>query len=191
MQSNDLTLSTALAGSYRSKNQSADMMAKDNYVFDKDLSNIQSRVYFNQDENKLLITYRGTKNWLNDIPTDFGILTGTLKDTDRYKSSKKVYDNAKAKYNGSELTVVGHSLGGSLASAVGEKGDKIVTYNKGAGIFEPFGKSKSNETSYRWAGDIISAMSFFNSNKHTLGSLKDPLTAHNRDNLDTIKPIYL
>lgn len=190
-ETTDLTLADALTGTYKSKNQSADMMAKDNYVFDKELSNIQSRVYFNQDNNKLLITYRGTKNWLNDIPTDFAILTGNLKETDRYKHSKDVYNKAKAKYNGSELTVAGHSLGGSLASAVGEEGDNIVTYNKGAGLFEPLGKSKSNEKSYSWSGDIISGLSIFNSNRKSLGSLKDPLSAHNLKNLEHIRPIYL
>jgi hypothetical protein len=191
MTTNQLRLSDALSGTYKSKKKSAEMMAKTNYLFDPELSNIQSRVYFNHDENKLLVTFRGTKNILNDVPTDLAIATGTLPLTERYMSSKIIYDKAKNKYMGAQTTVLGDSLGGSLASAIGQKDDKIVTFNKGAGILEPITKSKSNEKGYSWAGDIVSGLTLFNSNQKRIGNLKNPLSAHDYSNLESIKPIYI
>ena len=90
-----LTLSDTLNSTYLNKKEGANLIDKSGYEFDKELSNIQSRVYHNPIDNKVLVTYRGTTNLLNDIPSDLAILTGTLKNTNRYKESKKVYENAK------------------------------------------------------------------------------------------------
>lgn len=192
MDESKLVFAKALEGTYKTKKESADMMAKSNYILDSELSNIQSRAYFNKDENKLLITYRGTKNLINDVPTDISILLGTLKNTDRYKSSKKLYDKAKEKYNPSQTTIIGDSLGGSLASEVGRtSNDQVLTFNKGAGLLEPLTMTKTNEKSYRWKGDIVSGLSIFNKNQHTIGDWKPPLVAHNYENLNKLRPIYL
>jgi hypothetical protein len=81
--------------------------------------------------------------------------------------------------------LVGHSLGGSLASAVSEPNDKVITYNKGsAGFVGPATETKANETAYRWNGDILSAMSVFDKHKPiTLGGFKDPISAHHLSNI--------
>jgi hypothetical protein len=89
-----------------SKKDSSNLLSKSGYQFDSQLSNIQSRVYHNPKNNKVLVTYRGTKNWLNDVPTDLAILVGGLKSTSRYKDSKKVYENAKKKYNNDSVTIM-------------------------------------------------------------------------------------
>lgn len=192
METKKLDLSEALKGTYKSKNESAEMMEKSGYLFDSELSNIQSRAYYNPTDDKLLVTYRGTKNLLNDVPTDLAILMGTLQNTERYRSSKQLLDRAKSKYQPNETIIIGDSLGGSLASMVARNTpDQVITFNKGAGLTEPITKSVGNETSYRWAGDIVSGLSIFNSNQNTLGSWKTPLYAHNYENLRTIKPIYL
>ena len=108
-----------------------------------------------------------------------------MKHTDRYKHSKYIYQQAKEKYHSNAL-LVGHSLGGSLASAVSEPTDKVITYNKGsAGFVGPATETKANETAYRWNGDILSGMSVFDKHKPiTLGGFKDPISAHHLSNIE-------
>jgi hypothetical protein len=185
-----LLLETALKASYKDKEQGEKDLAKSGYILDKQLSNIQSRVYFKPDDKKLIVSYRGTMNLINDIPTDFAILTGTLKNTTRYKESQKVLDDAKKKY-GVNATVIGHSLGGSLSSAVNnDKNDKIINWDKGVGIFNS-NKTKSNESAYRQRGDLISLLG--SSKIKSLGDLMwNPLAAHDLGRLSKLKkPIFV
>ena len=183
-----LSLYDPLKSSYLNTLDAEQQMKKHNYKLDHELSNIQSKVFYNpESDNPLLITYRGTKNLINDLQTDASIVFGQLKHTQRYKDSKDVYHKAKEKYNSNAL-LFGHSLGGSLASAVGEANDKIITYNKGSsGFIGPATQTKSNETSYRWNGDVVSALSVFD--KHapiTLGNYKDPLSSHHLNNIKNV-----
>ena len=76
-----LLLKDALKASYKTKEEAEQTYNNHGYTFDKDLSNIHSRVYYHPDEKNLLISLRGTKNLLNDIPTDLAILTNNLKNT--------------------------------------------------------------------------------------------------------------
>ncbi len=127
-----------------------------NYVYDTDLSNDETAIYHNPMENKLLIGYRGTAN-LDDAKTDATLPFGELRNTKRYDRSKATYDNARSKYSGSKTTVVGHSLGGSLASAIGRDDDDIVSFNKGNSLIPSSAtKTKKNEKSYRIKGDLVS-----------------------------------
>jgi hypothetical protein len=82
--------------------------------------------------------------------------------------------------------LVGHSLGGGLASAVSEPNDKVITFNKAsAGIISPSTETKANETAYRWSGDIISGLSVFDKHKPiTIGTFQDPFTAHRLSNVE-------
>ena len=180
-----LSLYDPLKSSYLNTIEAEEKMKKHNYKLDGELSNIQTKVFYNPEaDNPLLITYRGTKNLLNDVPTDIALAFGQLKHTDRYKDSKYIYQKAKEKYHSNAL-LVGHSLGGSLASAVSEANDKVITYNKGsAGFVGPATETKANETAYRWNGDILSAMSVFDKHKPiTLGGFKDPISAHHLSNI--------
>ena len=182
-----LSLYDPLKSSYLNTIEAEEKMKKHNYKLDGELSNIQTKVFYNPEaDNPLLITYRGTKNILNDVPTDIALAFGQLKHTDRYKDSKYIYQKAKEKYNNSNALLVGHSLGGSLASAVSEPNDKVITFNKGsAGFISPSTETKANETAYRWSGDVISGMSVFDTHKPiTLGSFKDPLSAHHLSNIE-------
>jgi dienelactone hydrolase len=172
------------------KNNSADLLKNAGYNFDKDLSNIQSRVYHNPKDNKVLVTFRGTKNLLNDIPTDLAILTGNLKNTQRHRDSKQVYENAKKKYNTNGVTLVGHSMGGSLGNAVGQKNDTIYTFNKGVGFNNP--NTKANERAYRTSTDLISVLSAGDKHQHNVSGFNaNLLHAHEVDRLNDIKPIYI
>lgn len=181
-----LSLYDPLKSSYLNTIEAEEKMKKHNYKLDSQLSNIQTKVFYNPEaDNPLLITYRGTKNLINDVPTDVALAFGQLKHTQRYKDSKHIYHQAKDKYKSNAL-LVGHSLGGSLASAVSEPNDKVITFNKGsAGFISPSTETKANETAYRWNGDVISGMSVFDKHKPTtIGTFEDPLTAHRLSNIE-------
>ena len=183
-----LLLKDALKASYKTKEEAEQTYNNHGYNFDKDLSNIHSRVYYHPDEKNLLISLRGTKNLLNDVPTDLAILTGNLKNTDRYKHSKEVLDKAKDKYK-TNATIIGHSAGGSLASAVNsDDRDKIITFNKGAGLLHKSNQAKLNENAYRVNGDIVSSLSSYDSNIKSLENTKH--NPHFLNNLDN-QPIYV
>ena len=59
-------------------------------------------------------------------------------------------------------------------------------YNKGASPSDIFQRNPSNQTDVRTSTDLVSALSQFQQggNKHEIKSDKDPLTAHNLDQLE-------
>jgi len=176
-----------MKSAYLNTIEAEERMKKYNYKVDHDLSNVQTKVFYNPEaDNPLLITYRGTKNLLNDIPVDLAIAVGQLKHTQRYRDSKNTYQRAKEKYNTNKALLFGHSLGGSLASAVSEPNDKVITFNKGsAGFIGPATETKANEIAYRWNGDILSGMTLFDEHKPiAIGDLRDPNSAHRLSNLE-------
>ena len=183
-----LSLQKGLQASYLNPNEAKTYLTDDGYIYDDQLSTVNSKVYYNPQDKDLLIAYRGSKNIWNDwLTTDLAIPFGGIKSTDRYKESKVVYDQAKSKYNSSSPSVIGHSLGGSLASAVGgeDSNSKIYTYNKGAGLFGTDTNIKPQEKAYRQGNDLVSYFSSFNTHKPiTLGHSFDPISAHNVNNLE-------
>ena len=188
-----LNLQTALKSSYLTKEQSSSLLQKNGYTFDKEISNNTTRVYYNPEQNKTLMTVRGTKNWLNDIPTDLTLLVGgtpLLKTTDRYKQTENVYKEAKKKYSGG-ISILGHSLGGSLSNALPtDEKDRVYNYNKGVSVLSQ--NTKKNELGLRSQSDIISLLS--TNQKHTVnfgGINLNLLQAHNLDQLNKIKPIRI
>jgi hypothetical protein len=103
-----INLATALKSTYKTKNESEKTMNNFGYDFDRSLSNQSDRVYYNPYDNKLLITYRGTKNLINDIPADLSILTGQYN-TKRFTGAKDQYQKVKQKYNQTpDITLIGH-----------------------------------------------------------------------------------
>lgn len=182
-----LNLQKGLEASYLNPDKAKTYLTDDGYMYDDQLSTVNSKVYYNEKDKDLLIAYRGSKNILNDwLDTDTFIPFGNLKKSKRYKESADVYKLAKDKYHSKSPIVIGDSLGGSLASAVGgnDKSARIYTYNKGTGIFGRDTNNKSNEHAYRQAGDIVSTFGTLNHNKSvTLGAQLDPLSSHNINNL--------
>jgi hypothetical protein len=183
-----VTFRKALEASYKYKDQAKNYLVDDGYNMDDKLSSANTKVFYNPNRNDLLITYRGSKNLLNDwLDTDLNIPFGNLKNTKRYKESYDVYKQAKEKYKNTSPLLIGDSLGGSLASAVGgdDKRNRIYTFNKGAGLLGKDTNNKVNEHAYRQNGDLVSTFSLFNKHKPiTLGKKKkDPIASHNINNL--------
>lgn len=189
----NLTLYDVIDGTYQSG--PSKHITDKNYYYDNELSNDETSIYHNPIENKLLVGHRGTKTF-DDVKTDAYLAVGNIRNSDRYKRSNNTYRLAKDKYKGSQTTTFGHSLGGSLASAIGDDEDTIITYNKGANPF--LGNSttnKKNETAYRQDGDLVSLFSKFNKNKsktlrNNYFSLKNPLLSHDTKNIKN-KNIYI
>jgi putative lipase involved disintegration of autophagic bodies len=134
----------------------------------------------------MLFNVTGTHN-LRDWGTDAYLAAGKLKDTSRYKEADKRFKEAKTKYRPSNTSVVGHSLGGSIASYIGSRSDKIITSNKGATIGQ---KTRANETHYRTRGDLVSILNA--SSKHTkavknTNFIRDPLSSHAVETLKNSK----
>jgi DNA-binding transcriptional regulator LsrR (DeoR family) len=111
-----------------------------------------------------------------------------LKDTNRYKEAKSVYDKAKAKYNPMQATAVGHSLGNSIANYITSGNDKSVGLDAGYTVGQT---ARNNSTQYRSSGDVVSALGANQRNMNTLQSpnirtgvgLIDALRSHNVDNI--------
>lgn len=171
------SLHSVISNSYAKKSKQAKGLEKDGYVYDHELSNHNQQVYYNPEKKKLITSVAGTHNW-SDVGTDIYLAAGKLKKTNRYKEAHSTLRKAKAKYNPSESSVVGHSLGGAIASRIGQKEDKIITYNKGATIGE---KKRKNETHIHTTGDIVST--FAPKDKVINYKGFNPLSAHNTDRL--------
>ena len=96
-------------------------------------------------------------------------------------------NNYIQKYDLDNIILIGHSLGGTIASQVNKsdphnESNNVITFNKGSGsLFDSFRHKPENEDNYRQAGDLISILDIGNSK--TLGYLQNPLSAHNTDNL--------
>ena len=69
--------------------------------------------------------------------------------------------------------------------ATGNTGN-ITTYNKGASPPDIFQRNPNNQTDVRTSADLVSALSQFQQggNKQEIQINKDPLTAHNLDQLE-------
>ena len=126
-----LNLYDGLAASYKSNEEADAIMRKYGYELNSNLSDPETKVYYQPKTKDLLVSFRGTKNLLNDVPTDAALAFGQIRNTDRWKRSNDTYKKAKDYYDESTTHLIGHSLGGGLASSIGRSEDKIITYNKG------------------------------------------------------------
>ena len=84
---------------------------------DEQLSDDKNRVYKNN-VTKAYIVYPGTKDF-RDVGTDLALLFGFEEKTPRFKRAHQVADQTNKKYGKGNVTAIGHSLGGSLATASG------------------------------------------------------------------------
>ena len=183
-KSGELDLHDVLKNSY-SKNHKENM---NGYKIDKELSNHNQQVYYNPEHKKLVVSVAGTHN-LRDWGTDLYLGLGKIKDTNRYKEAKNIYDKAKNKYNPMQTTAVGHSLGSTISNYIASSNDKAVGLDGGYTIGQ---SSRNNSKQFRSNGDIVSALGANNRNMQTLKSpnirtgigLIDALRSHNLKNIE-------
>lgn len=148
-----LNLHSILNSSYKKDHERSRVL--NGFVLDDELSNDNFQTYWNPERKKLLFSVTGTHNF-DDVKTDVHLAFGNLKNTERYKKAHAALRAAKKKYQTRVATVTGHSLGGTIASYIASKYDKVYSYNKGATIGQ---SNRKHETAYRTEYD---APSYFN-----------------------------
>jgi hypothetical protein len=100
------------------------------YMRDPELSGKRQQVYIDEENKQLLFSVAGTRSG-TDIYNDLRLATGGLKNTNRFKSADKTLKDAKELYPDYATTIVGSSLGGSIAGRLGGANDRRITYNAG------------------------------------------------------------
>lgn len=87
--------------------------------------------YKNQKTGEIVVAFRGTEfSTHSDRKTDFQLALG--KNTSQHQQAVQYFESIKSQY-GNNITVTGHSLGGSLAQAVAlTYGVQGVTFNSAA-----------------------------------------------------------
>ena len=142
-----------------SDNENAEMIGNDiNYTLDKELSTPNHKVFFDNNDKDVVVSFAGTyKN--EDFITDSALALGLLDHTRRFKDSRNLIDNIKFKYKQSPILAIGDSLGGSIAEHVGGEVDRVITHNTGSSFFD-IGKSiRPNQIDIRHTNDWVSAIS--------------------------------
>lgn len=164
LKTNDINLYDVLKNSYKNN---GDAFKNQGYIYDKDLSNHNQQIYYNPNNKKMLMSVAGTHN-LRDWGTDAWLAFGGLKNTNRYNEAKNILQRARDKYNPSETSVSGHSLGGSIAQGIASKNDKVYTLDSGYTIGQKTRSHGGNFQHFRTAGDAVSLLSEGAKNMTTL-----------------------
>ena len=124
------------------------------FTLDEKLSNLYGKVYVDMNKKKVAIIFRGTKetsDWANNL---IYASSNAYKQTSRYKTAKKMYDNALKKYKKFQFESIGHSQGSLLARLLSDKSINSIQLN-------PAYKAKTlkdNEYIIRSSADAVSAL---------------------------------
>jgi len=190
-----MDLHKVIKNSYAKKKDQKNAFKDKGYVYDEQLSNKNNAIYYNPETKKVMHSVKGTNPFsAKDLYTDAMLSMGMLKKTDRYKDSHKKLRQAKEKYGTDTADIVGHSMGASISSYIGDKNkDKVYTLDKASTFGQ---KSRNNEKAYRTKGDMVSILNKNSKNMTTLqnpnpasnyggilGKAYDTLKAHNVDNI--------
>jgi len=151
-------IKTILEGSYKPQREFEQDVSQLGYSYDPELSNMENKVFINNETGKPSIAYRGSttaKDWIGNLKLGLG-----FKDPEAEKRIQ-LADKVKAKY-GEIDTIYGHSRGGIISEKAGERtGAKVVTYNKAVLPSDIFKTIRPEQTDIRVKGDVVSAPSFF------------------------------
>ena len=162
----------------------------DGYIRDTSLSGDRVSVYHNPATGKAIVVHRGSQgihDWGNNLRMAFG---WNMSSTKRFKHAKDIQQQAENKYGKQNITTLGHSLGGKIASDVGQDSDEIITLNKATGIGQDAYKkdmgSKSNETNVRTTLDPVSIKGALSSDFTIPSKSLNPITEHGVATLDRV-----
>ena len=150
--------------SYMNQGAAKDKLGELGYNYDPELSSNDNKVFIDKNGNPNIV-FRGTHKFrVKDLISDAAILTGLKSYDTRFKEAKHLTQLVENKYH-KPVDVYGSSLGGALAESTGTKG-KIVTYNKGTGIFDIGKTIPQNQVDYRTTSDPISLLSTTQKHRH-------------------------
>lgn len=173
---------TILRASYLPQKEAAEYVSKIGYGFDPELSTMSSKVFISP-TGVPIISNRGSvtaKDWLyEDVNAGLG---GIFGKTEKVKNVQNLAKATQEKYN-MNPTYASHSLGAYLneQGARVTPGSQVYNYNKAAGLPSAFYERPKNQTDYRTALDIPSALSAFQSggtSKTLIGNLFSPIASH-------------
>ena len=150
-----------LEASYQNQKEASKSLAGMGYKYDPELSTNESKVFLDK-HNRPNIAFRGSKRVSDFVLSDAALAVGLEKYDRRFKEAKHLTQLVEDKYK-QPVNVFGHSLGGKLSESSGAHG-KIVTFNKGAGIFDIGKTIPKNQTDIRTTSDPVSILS--TSQKH-------------------------
>lgn len=169
-----------LKASYLPQKRAEELMAKKGYGYDKDLSNMQQKVFVSP-SGVPIVSERGSvtaKDWLVD---DLNIATGGFFKTQRIKDAEKLSKETQSKYGMAPIHA-SHSLGGYLSERAAQKtpGSQTYTYNKAASLPSAFYSTPKSQHDYRTTLDIPSALSSYQGGgEHkTLSGSWSPFESH-------------
>jgi esterase/lipase len=100
------------------------------FTLDEKLSNLYGKVYVNMNKKKVAVIFRGTGkenyglDWANNL---IYASSSAYKQTERYKTAKKMYDNALQKYKGFQVESIGHSQGSLVAMFASKNTAKYIS----------------------------------------------------------------
>ena len=129
------------------------------------MSKSKGQVYFNRDLDHLVIAHRGTSG-MHDVITDIKLLLGN-KDNNRFEIGKNITDNAINKYDTDNVSIIGHSLGASVAKESNRNYDhEVIAVNPAVVPSDLFEAQKSNEYIFRNKYDVVSVLHDMNPQKN-------------------------
>jgi hypothetical protein len=150
-------------------------------IYDHHLSGKRVSVYHNPTTGKATVIHRGTASLTDWVKTNIPMALG-YEGGKRFKHAKKIQKKAEKKYGASNVTTMGHSLGGRIAEKVGKKSSQIITYNKAATPKSIQKATPKNQIDIRTTGDLVSKLSTVQRHKtkmKTINSgLLNPIAAH-------------
>lgn len=146
---------------------------KQGYVIDQELSDGDRTTFYHPASKRAVVSFRGTKlSNFADLATDLAIVKGTQNTSGRFKRSNKTVEKVIGKYGKDNVTLTGHSLGGSQAITAGQRYGLVShAFNPGVGpqtavkqaLGKLFSKKKGSSVNIYHTGtkDWISALSPF------------------------------
>lgn len=167
----------------------------DGYELDPELSGQRVQVYHNPKTSHAVINHRGTKG-IQDVITDINMLGRNSKTNKRFQHSKDITDLAKQKYNNSNFTHIGHSLGSELMhqANLNNNTDDLIKYNGVSLPYDILRTQKDNEYKIRTAIDPVSMLEPLHPYQNSKNNLTipsesyNPLEEHKAHNLERLNP---
>ncbi len=133
----------------------------DGYVRDTSISRAHTIVFVDEANKHVVVVHRPTDN-LYDVASDVFMSVGLF--TPRFKEAKTVQDKALKKYKGYRISVIGYSLGASVAEKVSKDSTKdiheIILMSKPVTPHDVLIGQKANEktTEIRSTADPVSVL---------------------------------
>lgn len=122
------------------------------YKVVEDLTDPEYVTAINEEQQKIVVAFRGTDSTLTNINDDIADLeiAAGLAETpilsyipSRFRTGENVYKQVKEQYPDYEISLTGHSLGGTVARYIGDRySEKAVVFSAGATPLEPLIEKK-------------------------------------------------